>query len=469
MGGKLAIAAVLVGGCGSHAAPTPAPEGTPPPAEITNGEHAASCQWPSTVALVNWDPSPYCSATLIHPRFVLTAAHCITIGGMPQSIAFGEDGFAPVRSIGVEGCEIHPEYESGVDVDLAVCELAEEVTDVQPIPVLMGCEQEVIEPGAQVMIAGFGNTQTQFLDGYYWSGEGIGPKRYVAQSVHEVREAAEEVDLLGIDTMSGGCHGDSGGPAFVQLADGTWRVFGVAQSLWNVPGYNWGSSSGEDTGVGGGFVDPDSGGATATGVMFIDPTGGGEPMDVCGYGTTYTLVTPRMEWVEGIVGEDVTPCFTTDGTWDPGDACTPFPMQIDEPVGTWAEGCAGELGGEAQCGELPAGTGTDSGSGSGSGGSTVGQESSSGPGPDPQTDSGVPSTSTEGPTDGSTTTPIPVSASGSESSATDDPGAAAPDDGCGCRHDRRGTPIGFAFALLVLLVARRGSSSHQRPRRPRGR
>lgn len=461
------VIVACLGGCGSTATPTPLPAGTSPPARITNGEHAATCQWPSTVALVSWDGSPYCSGTLIHPRFVLTAAHCITVGGAPQSIGFGEDGFEPVRSIGVADCTIHPEFESGVDVDLAVCELDEAVTDVQPVPVLMGCEQDVIGPGTEVVIAGFGNTQTQFLGDYYWSGEGIGPKRFVAQTVYRVREEAEEIDLLGIDTMSGGCHGDSGGPAFVKLADGTWRVVAVAQSLWNVPGYPWGSGGVDDTGVdpttGVAFIDPTTGGSfidPTSGVAFIDPTATSEPVDVCGYGTTYTLVTPRMDWVEGIVGEDVTPCFATDGSWDPNDACTPFPMQLDQSIGTWAEGCAGELGGEPQCGELGGSSGSES--GSGTAGSSTGGSSSSGPGPDPETDGGPSSTSTDGtssPTTTTTTTPIPGT-SGSESSDSDDPGAAGDDKGCGCRHDG-GRPSWAAFAVLALVVGRRRARSRR--------
>jgi MYXO-CTERM domain-containing protein len=449
-------------GCQGDSRPVAVGEAPGPKSEITNGQDAGSCQWPATAALVNYEPRPYCSATLIHPRFVLTAAHCIEIGGMPLVIAFGEDGFEPERQIEVVDCELHPEYKSGVDVDLALCELSEAVDDVAPIPVLMGCEQEVLTPDAQVTIVGFGNTQSQFVDGVYVDGQGIGPKRYVAQAIHDVRTENEEIDLIGIDTMSGGCHGDSGGGAFVQLADGTWRVFGVAQSLWNVPGYNWGSSSGEPetTGVGGGgFIDPTttSGGSTSSsfidpssGVAFIDPTMGGEPMDVCGYGTTYSLVTPRMDWVEAQIGEDVTPCFTTDGTWDPNEACTPFPMQIDQSVGTWATGCASKLGGEPQCGELPAGTSTGS-----SSSTTSAEESSSGSESSTSSSGSSSSTTDTGPQVSATSPSSSSTGGGGETSDTEDPGAVDEPDGCGCRHDATPSRAGWAALVLLLGVRRR--------------
>jgi hypothetical protein len=243
----------------------------------------------------------------------------------------------------------------------------------------------------------------------------------------------------------------------VKLADGTWRVFAVAQSLWNVPG--WGSTgAAESTGVppgggSGGFIDP------TTGIAFIDPSGGGEPVEVCGYGTTYSLVTPRMAWVEEVIADDVTPCFTSEGRWDPGDACTPFPMQIDQAVGTWAEGCAGAVGGEPQCGELEGGTASTSGGPA---------ESSSGPEPGSDTSAGTSTGGDGNPSTGtnpsSSSSAPPTTSNGDDGSDTDDPGAAPADEGCGCTQEPRLGGDGLAFAVLLLVAStRRRRAWHPAP------
>ncbi len=429
----------------------------PPIAEIHNGSEAGSCQWPSTVALLRSD-GPFCSGTLIHPRFVVTAAHCIDDGQVPDAIGFGENGHAPERSVGVLGCTNNPLYYSEPYVDMAICELATPVVDVQPVPIALGCELDGLQPDSIVQIVGYGNEQSYFNEfGEFVYGEGIGPKRFTPQAVYEVRDEAEEVDLVGVDAFSSACHGDSGGGAFMQLADGSWRLVGIAQSLYvppdEVPAGE--TSTGGTTGSTTGGTSTGTGG-TSTGSSFIDPTNGGAPFAVCGPGTTYTLIAPQMAWLEQVMELDASACFTPTGDWDPGPACTPFPMQLDQSVGTWADGCAGALGGEPQCGELVPAPEGSTGEDPDTDGTTTGGEGT-------ETTSGTEGGSTGSTTDG----PPPPDAStgdalapGSTSTGGDAEADAGERDasGCGCTSSEDAGALPMLMGLFFVGRRRRRRS-----------
>jgi len=304
---------VLGGAC--EAEPEVVGSGDAEALRVNNAEPVEPCAWPSVVAMLNQSGSPGCSGALIDPTHVLTAAHCINDGFTPVAVALGEDARDPAATLQILRCDQHPAYDDGVD--LAVCELTEPAPPVQVIPPLQGCELEALREGAATLVVGFGKTQS-------WSetnGEGLGLKRHTVQAVYGIREGAEEIDLVPVGEPGGGCHGDSGGPAFIQLADGTWRQFGVAESLFTPP--------------------------------YEPPKDEGDGQ--CGYGTTYTLLAPRLGWVESLVG-DVTPCLETYGSWDPLAECPDFPLQPAHGHGTWQDACLGPVGGEPRCEPIEGGT-----------------------------------------------------------------------------------------------------------------
>ena len=274
---------VLVVSAEANAAPAsveaPVEEQLP---EISQGIVTSTCQWPTTL-LVNG-----CTATLVHPRVVTTAAHC----GTPSVVRFGEGSNKIVASVPIDFCVRRPEWSSndsnGVNGwDAQVCVLDSPVTTVPIAPVAMGCEiHQIGKDSDEVYIAGFGNNSDN---------GGFGTKRYIDTIIRQdLFTYGDGTNAVFVGTTNkDSCSGDSGGPAYVRLEDGVFRTFGIT------------SGGPEGCGVGGG---------------------------------TYVFTPFHVPWAEENTGVDFTPCTDADGTWNPGPDCGDFSM---DPIatGTWQNGC----------------------------------------------------------------------------------------------------------------------------------
>jgi hypothetical protein len=274
----LAFALLTTVPCAAVAAPLVA-DGAPQ--HIIGGAPVAACGWPSTVWV------DVCTATLVHPRMLVLASHCIVLGGTPVNASFGETIAAPARQVPITGCVTYPGWQptmpgDGND-DIALCELAEPVEDVPIVPMLMGCEAEALQPGTDVTLVGFG----------VHDGNGTMGTKYAVDVT--VQNVGTDAIFVG-DASASSCNGDSGGPAFVQLGDGSWRVFGVTS------------------------------GAAST-------------SPGCPQTAVYTLMHRYAEWIETTSGLDVTPCHDADGTWNPDERCTEFPLSPAQGGAQWSGGC----------------------------------------------------------------------------------------------------------------------------------
>ncbi len=377
------------------------------------------CEWPSAVAILEDDETPVmCSGSLIAPDIVLTAAHCLNPERPIVAIGFGEAGQVfgePAFTVAPDECVAHPDYTGFGYTDIAYCRLSEPVTEVPIVPLLAGCEIDVLQPGQTVTIVGFGATWGTYdpkTDAVL--SMGVGAKRYTTQTIDFVDPEIVEVNMLGPNGSQSACFGDSGGPALVELDDGTWRVFGAGSHLY------------------------DPGGLPA-------PI---EPDNICGAGVAYANASAVIDWLESDSGVDLTPC------WD-GDeyvlGCGGQPMTPGVASGTWKTSCVGgELGGGAAVCEPATGE-------SGGESSSSGDSSSEDSGAD-DSSSGVASvTATDGDTaDGTDPTAGDDTGIGAES--TEGTGGAAQDDdggGCGCRSgaDDRALPI--TMLAIGALVRRR--------------
>jgi hypothetical protein len=180
---------------------------------------------PAVVALVarrtrceEQEVSLLCTGTVVSPRVVLTAAHCLDVFGedgqyeifLGSRLGSGDGRFALVTS-----ALRHPAYDPVThEHDLALLRLAVPV-DVTPVPLPSGLLAPAV--GQPLRVVGFGTTVVGEL--------AIGEKRSGWMSISEATATA--VSSAPAPGMS--CTGDSGGPVFV-TAGGSEQLLGVSAS-----------------------------------------------------------------------------------------------------------------------------------------------------------------------------------------------------------------------------------------------
>jgi MYXO-CTERM domain-containing protein len=250
---------------------------------IANGATVPECGWPTAVAVVGG--GGLCTGTLIHPELVVYAAHC---GAGNKTIRFGEDSSGGGRTASVQFCRTNPDYGGTSDQghDWAFCRLQQPVTDIPITPPVAGpCENTAVQIGQEVVITGFGQTLDNITGIKHWG-----------TSTLLIANHDENITVLGGNGTSSVCPGDSGGPAFVQFPDGSWRTFGIASTV--------------------------SGG--------------------CGGNGTHSLLEGALPWLEAESGLDLTPCTDYEGNWAPGPNCGGFNSQTaGQGSGTWDDWCSG--------------------------------------------------------------------------------------------------------------------------------
>jgi secreted trypsin-like serine protease len=217
----LLVPAPLALTASATAQPSVAQASTSLHAEIAGG---AVGTVPGVVAITTF--SQYCTGSLIAPRIVLTAAHCLDDVTNPSTIGVRPN--QTNQNLGVSRFYRAPGYNPATHDDDAAVLILKSPAKVRALG-LMSAEPAA---GTAAKITGYGqHTYTSGISHVAYSADTTVQSLSACQAVWaEYGSAVPSTDICagdGADNAATLTRGDSGGPLLVKSPDGNWRVAGI--------------------------------------------------------------------------------------------------------------------------------------------------------------------------------------------------------------------------------------------------
>ena len=186
----------------------------------------------SVVAIYDVQYKALCTASIVSSRYLITAAHCVHPGSTSNlRVVYGADmtNKASIVAVGmVTGAVQSPLWATNQNKasdtgDIAVVRLASPPPAVY-VPATILNDNSALQAGKQVLLEGYG-TSVGHPDAKSINDNGAGVLRAVVTKIISPNYSQTEV-MIDESQGKGSCHGDSGGPAYIQVGGKT-VLFGV--------------------------------------------------------------------------------------------------------------------------------------------------------------------------------------------------------------------------------------------------
>jgi trypsin len=217
-------------------------------ASIINGRPGAIEEFPSLAYIQASEGRRgfSCTGSVVAPRVILTAAHCVELieeGTLTPAARYAvATGVAnprqaqPQNVFRVAEARVFPGFDPGILRGDAAILILSTPTSAPPIPLAGPADASLFAGGAEVSLAGWGLARPNAKE----TPENLQATTMLVQSPSSCRQKTRElpypysptaqVCLLAPSQASGGCFGDSGGPAIGRRADGTPVQLGITST-----------------------------------------------------------------------------------------------------------------------------------------------------------------------------------------------------------------------------------------------